>query len=126
MTTTLSYLFFKNPLQNPKVLPYFALFLILLIVITKARGIRPVESLATLCQKKVLHSTTRMHGQITQRIFLSLFDNILFFLEHKIGFQINCSPAVHRIFFIFNLRCLPERSRGKKQKRILAAIGAHI
>jgi len=35
---------------------YFALFLKILIVITKAGEIRLDESLATLCQKKVLHS----------------------------------------------------------------------
>ena len=52
LTTTLSHLFLKKLLQKPFLFPYFALFLILLIVITKARGIRPVESLATLYHKE--------------------------------------------------------------------------
>jgi len=39
-------------LQKPLLFPYFAPFLQVLIVITKARGIRPVESLATLYHKE--------------------------------------------------------------------------
>ena len=67
-------------LQNKAQFTYFAPFLIILIVITKARGIRPIESLATLYSKEGATFYHAMREQIT-REFLSLSITFLFFLN---------------------------------------------
>ena len=65
-------------LQNKAQFTYFAPFLIILIVFTKARGIRPIESLATLYSKEGATFYHAMREQITWE-FLSLSHNIFYF-----------------------------------------------
>jgi len=79
-------------LQIPILWRYFAAFINLLFVITKAGGNRPVESLATLCQKKVLHSISIYGEQITPRILLTFTITYYNFYE-----RLACAVAVIHI-----------------------------
>ena len=72
-------------LQNTIRLPYFAWFINILTVITKGRGIRPGEALATLYLKEGATFYSDFLGQITKR-FLPFHDTFLFF-EHNSWFS---------------------------------------
>ncbi len=96
-TTTLSYIFFAELLQNPILLPYFAEFLILMIVITKARGIRPDESLATLYLKEGATFYQVQTWTDNHEKFSHFYGNIYFFRMYAEFISV-ANPAVRCIF----------------------------